>query len=277
MESRISKIANLRGNLVEFRNEDHLQEFVHSVIGGRREVTFPSGKRIDVLTNLYAVEVKPKLTRDAIYQAMGQLMAYKRFVGDRELVIAGITPKDEKSSISTAKEAKASGISVWYVDKMEIFVNKWHGIQAPANYNPAATEEAFHERLRQIAKTYSVGATKLERPGLSNPFGPSLGVSKNTNDSIILTAPIWILGGIAAFGLFVMALSRPTVETTPLRATPNGPVTNHIPSSSDVEVLQCQSGYVEVVKLIKVGGELVKSDVQGWVLESDFNGEKVCD
>ncbi len=218
---------------MNFKNEYELQEFIHSVIGGTREVTFQNGKRIDILSEHYAVEVKPKLTRSAIYQAMGQLTAYKSYTGDRQLVVAGISPSDAKSAESTANEARAAGMEVWFVDQMPAFQSAWNGVSSESGSpEPSNDIEIFFNWL----------------------FGTKLGWA-----SIIFAAVCWL-----------NATSQPQGQpppTVPLRkqASEVSLIVEKVPQDATVTILQCNPAkdWVQV----RWGSK------QGWVGVGEFDND----
>lgn len=111
---------------VEFDNEDDLQEFIHDYIGGEREVWLDSANRIDILTDDYAIEVKPFLTPASLNQAAGQLTRYRPLIADRKLVIAGLTPASVTTTVQNLVSSyQAAGIRVWFVDQMDEFIDHW--------------------------------------------------------------------------------------------------------------------------------------------------------
>ena len=116
---------------MNFENEDELQAFIHSFVGGQREVTFSDGSRIDVLTSKYAIEVKPKLTRSALLQALGQSTIYRANCPDKIHVVAGLTPKNTNESYATADRVRQSGTEVWYVDRIPQFIEHWDNLRRP--------------------------------------------------------------------------------------------------------------------------------------------------
>lgn len=244
---------------MNFKNEDELQLFIHKVIGGQREVTFSSGKRIDILTSNYAVEVKPKLTRDSIYQAMGQLLAYQRFIGERQLVIAGMTPSDESSSLSTAREAKASGIEVWYVDKLNIFQNAWD--ESDSQSKPKTYPISLHNKLKLIAAEHDKKVHLIANKKPLHPLNQSL--KRNLEQRIGDKTKVLI--GIAAIVFMFSGVLRPNAQPKATKAAlynaPNGSVTRSIPSDATVAVKACDRDWA----LIEWG------NVVGWLPEREFD------
>jgi len=116
---------------MSFENEAELQEFLAIALQNlghenEREVSTASGGgRIDILSDQYAIEVKPKLTRSALFQASGQIQSYQSSFPGRQMVIAGIAPSGEsayKSAKNTAQVIeKENGILTWFVDEMPEF------------------------------------------------------------------------------------------------------------------------------------------------------------
>lgn len=83
----------------------------------RREVPCAGVGFCDVVTDEWAIEVKPYLTRSAIDKAIGQVMAYSKSL-DKKPVIAGLRPQSAawKQAQITLKRAKSLGIEVWEVN-----------------------------------------------------------------------------------------------------------------------------------------------------------------
>ena len=90
---------------MHFETEAELQEFIHDYTGGEREVWLNASNRIDILTEGYAIEVKSTLTPAAIDKAAGQLFRYRKYVGGRQLVIAGMSPTPIDASLQTSSTA----------------------------------------------------------------------------------------------------------------------------------------------------------------------------
>jgi hypothetical protein len=115
---------------MQFKNEAQLQEFLHHALIGmgvknKREVVTDNGSRIDILSDQWAIEVKPVLHRSALFQSAGQMSVYKSSFPGRDLVLAGLAPSSEvglKSAITTAARIqKEMGIQVWFIDQMPEF------------------------------------------------------------------------------------------------------------------------------------------------------------
>ena len=116
---------------MEFQNENELQEFIADFFDARgdnvaREVQ-AGGGRCDVVTSQYAIEVKPTLTRSAIFQAAGQLGSYKSDLPGKTCVIAGLLPSGERSAQSAINTAERCGYDVWFVNHMSQFQNFYDG------------------------------------------------------------------------------------------------------------------------------------------------------
>lgn len=149
---------------MQFENEKELQQFIASTFAAMKDPTVvlePETKRkhrLDVLTSQYAIEVKPVLTREAITQAAGQLVAYKEFYedGKRQPVIAGLAPNGEAARVTSDNYVSVyaeQGIEVWYVDETQDFIDAYESFKhygevilqpeqvdvfspAPRTYNP---------------------------------------------------------------------------------------------------------------------------------------------
>jgi hypothetical protein len=130
---------------MQFKNEAHLQEFLHHALIGmgvknKREVVTDNGSRIDILSDQWAIEVKPVLHRSALFQSAGQMSVYKSSFPGRELVLAGIAPSSEpslKSAIATAARIqKEMGIQVWFIDQMPEFQEAYASGDKPRLVGP---------------------------------------------------------------------------------------------------------------------------------------------
>lgn len=129
---------------MEFDNEAALQEFISKSLRqlgheNEREVVTAGGNgRIDVLSEKYAIEVKPKLNRSAMFQAAGQVQSYKSSFPGRQLVIAGLAPSGEdayKSAKNTAQVLEQeNGIVTWFVDEMTEFKDLYWGKPEPSSH-----------------------------------------------------------------------------------------------------------------------------------------------
>ena len=95
-----------------------LQSKGHNV---QREVHCGGG-RVDILTDEHLIEVKPYLTRDAQFQALGQLQTYDNEYPDHQKVIAGLLPTNNKPALSTANRIEGEGVHVWFMDQDADFV-----------------------------------------------------------------------------------------------------------------------------------------------------------
>lgn len=116
---------------MEFENEDQLQEFIADYFDAHGDNVFrevsAGGGRCDVVTNQYAIEVKPTLTRSAIFQAAGQLGSYKADLPGKTCVIAGLLPSGERSAQSAINTAERCGYEVWFVNHMQQFQDFYDG------------------------------------------------------------------------------------------------------------------------------------------------------
>ena len=88
------------------------------------EVRTNNGRRIDLLTNRYAIECKP-ITRDALLRAAAQMKLYASSFPNHEYVLAGMSPRSRegyKSAHSTAVDIrKEFGYTIWFIDRMTFF------------------------------------------------------------------------------------------------------------------------------------------------------------
>jgi len=75
--------------------------------------------RVDILTPNQIIEVKKYLTRDALYQAKGQIEMYARSHRNRKLVLMGFLPQEpelRKSALNTANYIRESGVNVIFLN-----------------------------------------------------------------------------------------------------------------------------------------------------------------
>lgn len=111
---------------MNFENEADLQAAIAAFLvskghNAQREVP-TGGGRVDILTERYLIEVKPKLSRSAQFQALGQLSTYDNRFPKYQKVIAGLTPSSTDSAYSTAERIRADGVEVWFMDSIPEFV-----------------------------------------------------------------------------------------------------------------------------------------------------------
>jgi hypothetical protein len=107
---------------MKFKKESELQEFLHYVLGGTREVWLAPESRVDLETDDCLIEVKRQLDRAGLDSAAGQLSRYSPYSGGRRLVIAGCTPTNYTDSIRRLIEGhRKGGLEVWIVDQIPFF------------------------------------------------------------------------------------------------------------------------------------------------------------
>ncbi|MEO1208618.1 MAG: hypothetical protein AAFX78_03665 [Cyanobacteria bacterium J06638_20] len=121
---------------MNFKNEAELQEAIAAWLNQRghqsqREVK-TGGGRVDILTSQHLIEVKPKLSRSAQFQALGQLQTYDKRFPRHQKVIAGLTPSSASSAYTTATRIREDGVEVWFMDSMPEFVRFVKGQGQPA-------------------------------------------------------------------------------------------------------------------------------------------------
>mgnify|MGYP001791445004 CR=1 FL=1 len=83
-----------------------LQSEGHSV---QQEVD-AGGARVDILTQHYLIEVKPRLPPNALFQASGQLQTYAQRYPHHQKVIAGLMPSDRNRAVATAQRIQADEV-----------------------------------------------------------------------------------------------------------------------------------------------------------------------
>lgn len=111
---------------MKFESEAELQEAITAWLDqqghqAQREVK-AGGGRVDIITSHYLIEVKPKLSRSAQLQALGQLQIYDKRFPRHQKVIAGLTPPKTSSAYATADRIREDGVEVWFMDSMPEFV-----------------------------------------------------------------------------------------------------------------------------------------------------------
>ncbi|MBD2092376.1 hypothetical protein H6F67_21230 [Microcoleus sp. FACHB-1515] len=109
---------------MEFNSERELQDYCLEVLRSKgiqaREEVWCGGLRADIVIDRAVIELKKTLTRDAIFQAVGQGERYQKRLKKDELWIVGQTPKDyesARSALHTARELAKEGIRVSFVDR----------------------------------------------------------------------------------------------------------------------------------------------------------------
>ncbi|MEM6598978.1 MAG: PD-(D/E)XK nuclease domain-containing protein [Cyanobacteria bacterium P01_C01_bin.69] len=111
---------------MKFKTEADLQAAISAWLQSKGQATQreveTGGGRVDILTRSYLIEVKPKLTRSAQFQALGQLQTYDQRFPRHQKVIAGLLPSDRKSALATANRIRKDGVEVWFMDAMPEFL-----------------------------------------------------------------------------------------------------------------------------------------------------------
>lgn len=109
---------------MEFNSEKELQNYCLQVLRSKgiqpKEEVWCGGLRADIVIDRAVIELKKTLTRDAIFQAVGQGKIYQSRLNKDELWIAGLLPKDAesaRSALHTARELSKEGIRVSFVDR----------------------------------------------------------------------------------------------------------------------------------------------------------------
>ncbi len=109
---------------MQFNTERELQTYCLSVLKPKginaKEEVWCNGLRADIVIDSAVIELKKTLTRDAIFQALGQGKVYQSRLKKKELWIVGQMPKDLdsfKSAIHTARELAKEGVRVSFVDR----------------------------------------------------------------------------------------------------------------------------------------------------------------
>jgi hypothetical protein len=106
-------------------SEDDIRIFiVEKLRASRDSVSYEkkctgNGGRYDILSKRYGViEVKRILSRNYLYQALGQGYYYQKSLKKKKLVLAGFAPiKDRESIIKLAEDLKETlGIEVWFLN-----------------------------------------------------------------------------------------------------------------------------------------------------------------
>jgi len=109
---------------MDFNSEKELQDYCLTVLRSRgitaRSEVWCGGLRADIVIDRAVIELKKTLTRDSIFQAVGQGKIYQSRLKKDELWIVGQMPKDLdsfKSALHTARELAKEGIRVSFVDR----------------------------------------------------------------------------------------------------------------------------------------------------------------
>lgn len=109
---------------MHFNSEKELQDYCLQVLRSKgiqpKEEVWCGGLRADIVIDRAVIELKKTLTRDAIFQAVGQGERYQKRLKKDELWIVGQMPKDyesARSALHTARELAKEGIRVSFVDR----------------------------------------------------------------------------------------------------------------------------------------------------------------
>ncbi len=105
-----------------------LEDYGHSV---HRQVPWPDGGVVDLLTPIYAIFCPPTLTPPDLWATVDRLQACQQHFPDQRLVIAGLTPETEQeATVAIAEQLKAKGVEVWFLDQNPSFVTFYSGLTA---------------------------------------------------------------------------------------------------------------------------------------------------
>lgn len=109
---------------MRFASERELQDYCLQVLRSKgitaQSEVWCGGLRADIVIDRAVIELKKVLTRDGIFQAVGQGKIYQSRLNKDELWIVGQMPKDDesfRSALHTARELAKEGIRVSFVDR----------------------------------------------------------------------------------------------------------------------------------------------------------------
>lgn len=109
---------------MDFNSEKDLQDYCLQILRSKgitaRSEVWCGGLRADIVIDRAVIELKKTLTRDSIFQAVGQGKIYQSRLKKDELWIVGQMPKDLesfKSALHTARELAKEGIRVSFVNR----------------------------------------------------------------------------------------------------------------------------------------------------------------
>lgn len=109
---------------MNFNTERELKDYCLQVLRSKgiaaHSEVWCGGLRADIVIDRAVIELKKVLTRDSIFQAVGQGKIYQSRLRKDELWIVGQMPKDDesfRSALHTAKELAKEGIRVSFVDR----------------------------------------------------------------------------------------------------------------------------------------------------------------
>lgn len=109
---------------MDFNSEKELQDYCLQILRSKgitaQSEVWCGGLRADIVIDRAVIELKKTLTRDSIFQAVGQGKIYQSRLKKEELWIVGQMPKDLnsfKSALHTARELAKEGIRVSFVDR----------------------------------------------------------------------------------------------------------------------------------------------------------------
>lgn len=133
---------------MNFFTERELQDYCLLVLRSKgiaaQSEVWCGGLRADIVIDRAVIELKKTLTRDAIFQAVGQGERYQKRLKKEELWIVGQMPKDDesaRSALHTARELAKEGIRVSFVDRDAY----WQAIEPDGIY------PIFRPQLPQIS------------------------------------------------------------------------------------------------------------------------------
>lgn len=139
---------------MKFQSEKALQDYCLQVlsvkgIAAQAEIWTNSGIRADIVTDDAVIELKKFLNRDAIYQALGQALAYQKDLHRPLLWIVGQLPIDRQQQITARTVAKAvsgNGVRVSFIE-----------------------EDPFWQINRRVPNFFDALLLKADSPSVSSP------------------------------------------------------------------------------------------------------------
>jgi hypothetical protein len=112
--------------VIDFQTEKEVQDYIKAWLSQQgvscedEVVCSPNGIRADIVTPDAVIEVKKYLDREAIYQAKGQGLTYRRLLNRPKLLIMGLAPKSPDSfeqAQRIAEDVQTPDVEVIFIDK----------------------------------------------------------------------------------------------------------------------------------------------------------------
>lgn len=208
---------------MELKQETDIRQYIETWlkqqgIPAEREVVCGNGVRADLVTPDTVIEIKKYLNRGAIYQALGQGVAYQTLLNKPKLLIIGLAPPSEKryqEAQRIAENIRTETVQVVFIDKDP----KW-GLAAASIEPTAVANPKPQVRLpfEPVVASASESAKPVSKPSETSPSAQEERAGFGMKDFWVLLLLIlvflWIKAAIWRNQATEELIPQPTTEVT---------------------------------------------------------------